>query len=73
MLEQKRSYLQNMEEHGADHGWVAPLNNEDCEFLTYFRSVCKRYNIIPSKATKLEYDFVTRVAESEFYLQQANG
>ena len=50
MLEQKRSYLQNMEEHGAVHGWVAPLNNEDCEFLTYFRSVCKRYNIIPSKA-----------------------
>ncbi len=73
MLEQKRSYLQNMEEHGAVHGWVAPLNKEDREFLAYFRSVCKRYNIIPSKATKLEYDFVTRVAESEFYLQQANG
>lgn len=32
-------------------------------------SVYKRYNIIPSKATKLEYEFVTKVAESEFYLQ----
>ena len=57
----------------AVHGWVAPLNREDREFLAYFRSVCKRYNIVPSKATKLEYDFVTRVAESEFYLQRANG
>ena len=73
MLEQRRSYLQNMEEHGAVHGWVAPLDREGREFLAYFRSACKRYNIVPSKATKLEYDFVTRVAESEFYLQQANG
>ena len=64
MLEQRRSYLQNM---------VAPLDREGREFLAYFRSACKRYNIVPSKATKLEYDFVTRVAESEFYLQQANG
>ena len=73
MLEQRRSYLQNMEEHGELHGWVAPLNREDREFLAYFRSVCKRYNIVPSKATKLEYEFVTRGAESEFYLQRANG
>ena len=29
--------------------------------------------ISPSKATRLEYDFVTRVAESEFYLQKANA
>lgn len=36
-----------------------------------FRTVCKRYNIDPSKANRLEYDFVTRVAESEFYLQRA--
>lgn len=33
----------------------------------------KRYNISPSKATRLEYDFVTRVAESEFYFQKASG
>ena len=37
------------------------------------RTVFKRYNIVPSKATRLEYDFVLRVAESEFYLQQANA
>lgn len=36
-------------------------------------SVCKRYNITPSKATRMEYDFVTRVAESEFYLLRAGA
>ena len=58
---------------GAVSGYVAPMSEEDREFIAYFRSVFKRYNISPSKATRLEYDFVTRVAESEFYLQQANG
>ena len=42
--------------------WVAPLDEEDREYF---------YNINPSRATRLEYDFVTRVAESEFYLQKA--
>lgn len=48
--------------------WIAPLDEEDREYFSYFRTVCKRYNINPSRATRLEYDFVTRVAESEFYL-----
>lgn len=73
MKSQDKSYLQKMEAHGAENGWVAPLSQEDIEFFAYFRSVCKRYNINPGKATRLEYDFVTRVAESEFYLQQANA
>ena len=51
--------------------WVAPLDAEDREYFSYFRTVCKRYDIVPSRATRLEYDFVTRVAESEFYLQKA--
>ncbi len=72
MTEQGKKYLQDIEAHGAESGWVAPLTQEDREYFAYFRSVCKRYNISPSKATRLEYDFVTRVAESEFYLQQAN-
>lgn len=54
-----------------DKSWVTPLNDEDREYFAYFRTVCKRYNIDPSKANRLEYDFVTRVAESEFYLQKA--
>ena len=67
------SELNKYENQGAVVGWVSPLSNEDKEFFKYFRSVFKRYNINPSKATRLEYDFVTRVAESEFYLQQANA
>ena len=50
----------------AECRWVAPLDEEDREYFSYFRTVCKRYNINPSRATRLEYDFVTRVAESEF-------
>ncbi len=73
MTEERKAYLQEMEEHGADNGWVAPLTEEDRAFFAYFRSVFKRYNITPSKATRLEYDFVTKVAESEFYLQKANA
>ena len=65
--------LEKIEVHGVENGWVAPMTEEDREFFAYFRSVFKRYNISPSKATRLEYDFVTRVAESEFYLQRVNG
>ena len=67
------SELEKMEAHGAENGWVAPMTEEDREFFAYFRSVFKRYNISPSKATRLEYDFVTKVTESEFYLQRANA
>ena len=67
------SELEKMEAHGAAAGWVSPLSEEDKEFIKYFRAVFRRYNINPSKATRLEYDFVTKVAESEFYLQQVNA
>ena len=67
------SKLLRIEEHGAEHGWVEPMSETDRAFISYFCSVCKRYNISPSKATRLEYDFVTRVAESDFYLQQAQA
>ena len=73
-MEHKRmAELEKMESHGAENGWVAPMTEEDREFFAYFRSVFKRYNISPSKATRLEYDFVTKVAESEFYLQRVNA
>ena len=54
-----------------EQNWVSPLTQEDRDYFAYFRTVCKRYNIVPSKATRLEYEFVTRAAESEFYLQKA--
>ena len=69
MIDNNRS----IDDLGAVSGYVAPMTEEDRDFIAYFRSVFKRYNISPSKATRLEYDFVTRVGESEFYLQQANG
>ena len=71
-MEQKQ-YLLDMETHGAEHGWVASVTEEDADYLVHFRSVCKRYNIVPSKATPMEYDFVTRVTDSEFYQQRANA
>lgn len=72
MMDQKRfEYLQRIEEHAAETGWVAPLTKENKEYFAHLRQVCKRYNINMSKATRLEYDFVIRVAESEFYLQRA--
>ena len=48
-------------------GWVSPLTREDKEYFAYLRQVSKRYNIDMSKANRLEYNFVIRVAESEFY------
>lgn len=73
MEQNKPEYLRSVEEHAAETGWVAPLTQEDKDYLVYLRGVCKRYNIALSKATRMEYDFVTRVAESEFYLQKANA
>ena len=68
-----RSELLHAEESGAASGWVSRRSKEDRKYFAYLRKVFKRYNITPSKATRLEYDFVIRVAESEFYLQKANA
>lgn len=73
MDKERMAELVENKAHGAENGWVVPITEEDRAFFAYFRSVFKRYNILPSKATRLEYDFVTRVAESEFYLQKANA
>ncbi len=73
MAEMNKEELLRAEAVGAENGWVAPLTQEDKEYFAYLRTVFKRYSIVPSKATRLEYDFVVRVAESEFYLQQANA
>ena len=73
MSEMSREELLRAEAIGSEQGWIAPMTQEDKEYFAYLRKVFKRYNIVPSKATRLEYDFVIRVAESEFYLQQANA
>lgn len=73
MSEMSRDDLLEIEATSGKQGWVSPLMQEDKEYFAYLRKVFKRYNIVPSKATQLEYDFMTRIAESEFYLQQANA
>lgn len=73
MDKERMAELEKIEAHGAENGWVTPMTEEYKEFFAYFCSVFKRYNISPSKATRLEYDFVTQIAESEFYLQKANA
>ena len=73
MPKMSREELLRVETIGSEQGWVSPLTQEDKEYFAYLRTVFKRYNIIPSKATRIEYDFVIRVAESEFYLQRANA
>lgn len=65
--------METMEAQGAKNGWVAPMAEEDREFFVYFRSVFKQYNISPLKATRLEDDFMTKVAESKFCLQRVNA
>ena len=73
MDQKELEYLRRIEDHAAQTGWVALLIQEDKEYFAYLRQVSKRYNITLSKANRLEYDFVTRVAESEFYRQRANA
>ena len=73
MTQERMAYLESIEAYGSDNGWVAPLDKEDIAYFAHFREVCRRYNINPGKATRLEYDFVVRVTESEFYLKAANA
>ena len=73
MDKERMAELEKIVSHGAENGWVASMAEEDRAFFAYFRSVFKRYNISPSKATRLEYNFVTQVAENEFYLQKASA
>ena len=72
MPEMSKEELLRAETIGNKQGWVTPMTQDDSEYFAYLRMVFKQYNIVTSKATRLEYDFVIRVAESEFYSQQAN-
>ena len=66
-MEQKElEYQRQVEDHPSRTGWVSPLTREDKEYFAYSRQVSKRYNIDMSKANRLEYNFVIRVAESGF-------
>ena len=57
-----REELLQTEAIGSACGWVAPMAKADRACIVYLRDVFKRCNIVPSKATRLEYDSVVRVA-----------
>lgn len=73
MMIEEFEYLQRIEEHAAETGWVAPMTQEDRNYFAHPRCVCARYNISLSHATPLELDFVDRVTESELRLNHANA
>lgn len=60
-----------LDDLAAPAGYVAPSTEEDIGFLTYFRQVCKRYNITFSTADPDERDFVIRMAEKGYYPKRA--
>lgn len=43
MDKERMAALEEIESHGAENGWVAPMTEEDREFFAYFRSVFNRY------------------------------
>ena len=39
MDKQELQYLQQIEQHGAENGWVTPLTQEDTAYLIHFQAV----------------------------------
>ena len=39
MDKERMAALEEIESHGAENGWVAPMTEEDREFFAHFRSV----------------------------------
>lgn len=73
MSEMGKKDLLKIKTTGSKQGRVAPLTHEDKPYFAYLRKVFKRLDIVPSKAARLEYDFVICAAESGFSLQQENA
>ncbi len=55
----------------APNGYVAAPTAQDISYLTYFRQVCKRYNINFAEADSDEREFVIHMAEKGFYPLEA--
>ena len=66
-MEQKElEYLRQVEDQASRTGWVSPLTRED-KSIFLLRQVSKRITSTCPRQNRLEYNFVIRVAESEFY------
>lgn len=68
---ERREYLQRVEDYAAETGWLTPPTQENRDYMALLFGVCTRYNIVLSRATPLEFEFVTRVADDEFYARRA--
>lgn len=66
--EMSRIELLQTEVVGSGKGWVVPLTRRVKSIFPICGQCSNSINIISSKVTWLEHDFVLRVAESEFYL-----
>ena len=55
----------------APNRYVAVPTVQDVSYLTYFRQVCKRYNINFAAADQDEREFVIHMAEKGFYQLEA--
>lgn len=67
---ERREYLQRVEDHAAETGWLTPPTQESRDYMALLLGVCARYNIVLSRATPLDL-FVTRVADDKFYARRA--
>ena len=73
MASEEHEYLQRIEEHTAETGWLTPPTRENRDYMAFLLGVCARYNIVLSRATPLEFEFGTRVADNEFYARRAEN
>ena len=73
ITKERAEYLTKMEALGTAQDGVSPMNQEDTEYIALFRRICNRYNINPNQTTRLEYDFVMQVAESESFGNRENN
>ena len=67
---QDKKYLE-LDEAAAPNSYVAIPSEEDLEYITHFRQVCKRYQIDFAQADEDERDFVIRMAEKSFAQKRA--
>lgn len=70
MSELTPEQLQYYEDIGSKYGWVAPLTEEDHEYIVFMRTAFRQRGFEPGKATKQEYEDMLRVVEDEFLEQK---
>ena len=65
MDQKELEYLQRIEDHAAQTGWVAPLTQEDKAYFAYLRQVSKRYNTFSKRILTEEPKFAQKRKDTE--------